>query len=181
MPSVCAWCKAPLRGDAGDPGPVSHGICQPCLVSVEYQPQSLTAFLESLPGPVMAVDADVRVVGTNERLAGVVAKRRADVLDRLGGEVISCIYSELPGGCGQTVHCVGCSIRNAVKETRATRQPRDRVPAFAYVRTPDGKMTKLLLQISTECAGHLVLLRVDEAEPAPPDRPDIRPPTRAPA
>jgi hypothetical protein len=174
MASVCAWCKAPLRGEVGDVGPVSHGICTSCLVLLEYRPQPLADFLESLPGPVMAMDPEVRGVASNERLLALVGKERSDALGRLGGEVFSCIYSELPGGCGQTVHCLGCSIRNAVNETRETRQSKTGVPAYAYVRTPGGGMTKLQLRISTECAGNLVLLRVDEAETVAPDRPDIR-------
>jgi hypothetical protein len=174
MSSICAWCKTPLHGEVDEPGPVSHGICQSCLVSLEYHPQPLEAFLESLPGPVMAVNPEVRVVSSNKRLLAVVGKAQSAALDRLGGEVISCIYSELPGGCGQTVHCLGCSIRSAVNETRETGQAKTRVPAYAYVRTPDGGMAKLLLCISTECAGRLVLLRVDEADVVASDRPDIR-------
>jgi hypothetical protein len=174
MASICAWCKTPLRGEVDELGPISHGICKPCLVSLEYHPQPLADFLESLPGPVMALNTEGRVVSSNERLLAVVGKGRSAALDRLGGEVISCIYSELPGGCGQTVHCLGCTIRNSVNDTRATRQPKTRVPTYAYVRTPDGGVVKLELLISTECAGKLVLLRVDEAAPAPSDRPDIR-------
>jgi hypothetical protein len=164
MPSICAWCRAPLREWADDLDRVSHGICEPCLVALEYHPQPLAAFLESLPGAVMALNSDVRVVAGNDRLLAVVGKEQSAALDRLGGEVISCIYAELPGGCGQTVHCVGCSIRTAVTETRETRQPKTRVPAFSYVRTTDGGVAKLRLHISTECAGSLILLRVDEAE-----------------
>jgi hypothetical protein len=174
MQSVCAWCRAPLHGDVGDPGPVSHGICTSCLVRFQYRPQPFEAFLETLGGPVMAVDAEGRVLASNHSLRGMVGKQQSDVLGRLGGEVISCIYSELPGGCGRTAHCLGCSIRNAVNETRESGQPKVRIPAFAYVRTPDGGMAKLLLHISTECAGALVMLRVDDAEAAPSDRPDVR-------
>jgi hypothetical protein len=174
MPSICAWCKAPLREGTDDLGPVSHGICKPCLVAFEYRPLPLADFLDSLPAPVMAVNPDGRVVGSNDRLLGMVGKGRSAAFDRLGGEVISCIYSELPDGCGNTVHCLGCSIRNTVNETRETGRSKTRVPAFAYVRTPDGGMVKLQLLISAECAGDLVLLRVDEADPAPSDRPDIR-------
>ena len=99
----------------------------------------------------------------------MVGKTGPQVLNRLGGEVISCIYSELPGGCGQTVHCVGCTIRGAVNETRASGQPKRNVPAFAYVRTPDGQIVKLLLRVTTEPVGGIVLLRMDEASTAAPD------------
>jgi hypothetical protein len=169
MPTVCAWCNKPLPGGTNEPGPISHGICESCAVNLEYQPQPMEAFLESLTGPVMAVDSDVRVVGTNERVLALVAKRRSGVLQRLGGEVISCVYSELPGGCGHTEHCLGCSIRGAVNETRQTGQPKRAAPAFAYVRTPEGGVSKIELRISTECAGNLVLLRVDEAATSDPD------------
>jgi len=104
-----------------------------------------------------------RVVGANERVLALVAKGPSGVLQRLGGEVLSCVYSKLPGGCGHTEHCLGCAIRGTVDETRRTREPKRAVPAFAYVRGPGGDVTKLALRLSAECAGNLVLLRVDEA------------------
>jgi PAS domain-containing protein len=172
MVTVCAWCKAPLPGSAPGSGPVSHGICDTCRVDVEYRRQPLRTLLDALPAAVMAVDVDGNVVDGNARLMELVGKSSAQITGR-GGDVISCIYAALPGGCGRTTHCVGCTIRRAVNDTRASGEPRTGVPAFAYVRKPDGEVVKLDMMISTERVGALVLLRVDDAVVGPPGGADV--------
>jgi hypothetical protein len=169
MPSVCAWCKCLLSDAEVDLGLVSHGICQSCRLDVEYRRQPLNSFLNALPAAVMAVDGDGAVVDGNHKLLEMVGRAGCDVLNRLGGEVISCVYADLPGGCGRTVHCIGCTIRGAVNETRASGEARSGVPAFAYTRMPDGQVVKLQMEISTEPVGDLVLLRVDQVTPGPAD------------
>jgi hypothetical protein len=162
MNDICAWCGKTL-GPARHEGPVSHGICESCLVDVEYSRQPFADFLGTLGVPAMAVDGDVRALEVNERFLSFVGKDRASVLGRLGGEVISCIYAGLPGGCGRTVHCDGCTIRSAVTHTHRTGEPQIAVPAFAHVQLPAGPV-KIWFRISTERVGGVVLLRVDEAQ-----------------
>jgi PAS domain-containing protein len=139
------------------------------MVDVEYRSEPLHLFLEGLPLAVMAVDGEGRVVDGNATFLEMVGKSGSAIIDRLGGEVISCIYSTLPGGCGRTEHCVGCTIRGAVDETRASGQSTVGIPAFAYIRTLDGQVVKLLLKVSTEAVDGLVLLRVDDVTTGPPD------------
>jgi PAS domain-containing protein len=155
---VCAWCQRLLSGDID--APVSHGICASCIVDAEFHRERLDDFLNTLAGPVLVVDADGRLVGSNTVAAALVSSDVASLKGRLCGDVISCEYSTLPGGCGRTIHCTGCAIRRAFEHTAKTGEPvRDR-PAFSYSRTPDGPVWKRFT-ISTERLGTVVLVRIE--------------------
>jgi hypothetical protein len=155
---VCAWCHRLLSADVD--APVSHGICANCSTDAEFHRERLDDFLNHLSGPVLAVDEEGRVVGSNTVAAVFVSSDIASIKGRLSGDVISCVYSDLPGGCGRTTHCAGCTIRRAFEQTAATGEPvRDR-PAFSYNHTPDGPVWKRFA-ISTERVGALVLIRIE--------------------
>ena len=166
---ICAWCQRLMSADID--APVSHGICDACSVDAEFERERLDDFLNRLAGPVLAVDAGGRVVGSNRVAAVLLSSDMALANGRLAGDVISCVYAELPGGCGRTTHCTGCEIRRAFEQTAATGEPvRDR-PAFSYNRTPQGPVWRRFT-ISTERVGALVMLRieggaVDPEHPAP--------------
>lgn len=68
------------------------------------------------------------------------------------------MHSKLPEGCGQTIHCKSCTIRNSVMDTLNTGISHTNVPA--YLDKSLSKKTKYL--ITTEKAGDAVLLRIDE-------------------
>ena len=76
-------------------------------------------------------------------------KDYSEVAGKLGGEVIECIYSHLPEGCGKTIHCTGCQIRGSVNHTRTTGEPLRRTKAYQYIMTRTGVKT-FDYHISTE-------------------------------
>jgi PAS domain-containing protein len=158
VPATCAWCHRPVAEDVD--APVSNGICADCMIDLEFRREPLRQFLNRLAGPVLAVTDEGRVVGANTGLAGMVQADVRSVEGKLGGEVMSCIYAELPGGCGHTVHCNGCTIRQSFEHTRKSGQPLRDVSAFAWVRQPEGPVRKAFL-VSTERLGELVLVRLE--------------------
>jgi hypothetical protein len=81
----------------------------------------------------------------------------------MGGDVFECAYARLPGGCGRTAHCSGCTIRQTVMDTVRTGQGHLRAPAYLNRATPDG-VQRIPLTISTERVGDFVLLRIDAVE-----------------
>jgi hypothetical protein len=106
----------------------------------------------------------VRVISANRPALLALKKGHSDIEDRLGGEVIECEHSHLPGGCGKTVHCTGCQIRGSVNQTLATGEPLLRVRAYQHIRTSSGVRTFEFF-ISTEKLAHgTILLRIDEAK-----------------
>lgn len=155
---VCAWCQRLLSEDVD--APVSHGICDNCRIDAEFHRERLDDFLNRLSGPVLAVDARGNVVGSNDVAAVLVSSDVASMKGRLCGDAISCVYSELPGGCGRTTHCTGCTIRRSFEHTAATGEPVRERAAFSYSRTPRGPVWKRFV-ISTERIGALVLVRIE--------------------
>ncbi len=163
---ICAWCGAVLdpRSAALEAGaPITHGICPACLSRVlQERARSLADFLESLEGPVLLVDGDGVFQEANSRACEVLGKDRLRVLDRRGGEVIECVYADRPGGCGASEHCrTGCVIRRSVRHTLSTGQAVMRARAEQQVHSAEGDRLARFV-ISTEKAGELVLLRIDE-------------------
>ena len=155
---MCAWCHRLLSEDID--APVSHGICDSCRIDAEFQREGLDDFLNRLSGPVLAVDGEGNVVGSNHVAAVLVSSDVASMKGRLAGDVISCVYSELSGGCGRTTHCTGCAIRRSCEHTAATGEAVRDEPAYSYTRTPRGPVWKCFL-ISTERIGTLVLVRIE--------------------
>jgi hypothetical protein len=172
---LCAWCGVDL--DSGERashhgGPITHGICGACRSTVlNGSGSTLRRFLERLKEPVFLVTGDVVVEAANASACMATGKRAADIEGRLGGNVMECAYDRLPGGCGKTVHCVGCQLRASVSRTFATGEALLRVEAFQDVQTPHG-VQRRRLSISTEKANEMVLLRVDSMEMLPPQEGD---------
>lgn len=168
MTTVCAWCGRTLTESPNGGGWVSHALCADCAVDLEYSRIPLAEFLERLDGPVLAADQDVRLLGANQALCSTIACDPEGLIGRSGGEVLQCVHSTEGGGCGRTIHCSGCTIRRAVNRTRRTGVPAFNVPAFTYVKTPDGT-AQLDLRVSTQMVGPVILLRVDALEVHPLD------------
>lgn len=149
---------------AGEEGMVSHGICEAC--ADEFLSNSavpLQRYLDKLPEPVLAVDSDVLVSFLNRKAQELVGKSLEQSVQRRGGEVFECIHAASPEGCGRTIHCSGCVIRNSVATTYRTGEPQVLIPATLKKGDPDDP-TAIALTITTVKRGDLVLLRVDKVE-----------------
>jgi hypothetical protein len=105
-----------------------------------------------------------RALGANARGRAFAAKDQAEMMARPVGEVFECAYAEQGGGCGESLHCKSCTIRNSIMETVRTGKPNLRVPAYMDLGDKIGFRSVRYL-ISTELAGEVVLLRIDEAGP----------------
>lgn len=168
MRQVCLYCDAHLGavGEAsGDDGLISHGVCSYCFSKfMAGSGQSLADFLDSLPGPVLVVDKDVRAVAANSQGLNHVSQDMSQIEGRLGGEVFECKYAKLPGGCGRTIHCKTCTIRKTVTKTHETGESCTRVPAYMDLGDIID-VTTIRFLISTEKVNDVVLLRIDDAQP----------------
>lgn len=167
MRRICAWCQADLgtTGDGPDSAVITHGICETCAAALFSQlGVSMQQFLDRLPAPLLVVDDSGIVVGANQRAQILLGKDLPEIYGQRGGNVIECAYAYLPEGCGHTVHCRGCAIRNAVEETYATGKSLQRVPGYADGDRYTGPAGVRFL-ISTEKVGEVVLLRIDERLP----------------
>ena len=144
-----------------NPNDITHGLCQKCRIHLLAQVGiKLNAFLDELDTPVILVDSDVTVKMANKQARSIIQKNITQIEGFRGGDVFECKYATLPGGCGQTVHCSGCAIRNAVTETYNTGKSLLHTPAYLKKDSPEDELEVRFL-ISTEKLGDFVLLRID--------------------
>jgi PAS domain-containing protein len=159
MKKVCAWCTAEMEAASSASEEVTHGICPPCAArffSDGHEASELGAFLDSFDIPVAAVDCSMRVLTVNERARQLFGESLAPLAGARPGEVFTCSYSLLPEGCGETIHCSGCTIRASLVETYQSGQAQIMVPA--YLHKGDSRVR---LFITTEKVADAVLLRID--------------------
>ena len=97
----------------------------------------------------------------NSSALSMLSQEPAEIQGKQGGDVFECLYAELPEGCGKTVHCSGCTIRNTVMDTWETGDLHLRVPAYLQ-QSAGGVTTRLKFLISTEKKGGMVFLRIEE-------------------
>jgi PAS domain-containing protein len=141
-----------------DAGVATHGICERCALLFEsFDQQHLSRFLDGLEQPVLCVDDDGRVLHGNQRAAVELGKDLEQLRGHLGGEVIECVHSREPGGCGKTASCAACVVRGSVRQTFETGRPVHDAKAWQEVFA-DGGVRRQLLRVSTEKRGDFVLL-----------------------
>lgn len=163
--NACSWCNEFLDtievGVHLEEG-IIQGICGSCVENFLFQKGvPLRRYLDSLPMPVLVVDADMVVQTMNTaalKLQGRSPEEKGGVLR--GGDVFECAQARLPGGCGRTIHCSGCSIRRTVTKTWETGEPQSNVPATLKPVGPDER-AEVSMTIATYKAGNQVMLRVD--------------------
>jgi len=111
------------------------------------------------------ISPDVRIVGGNREGCEILGKSNEALAGLLGGEAIECAYATLPGGCGDTIHCRTCTIRNTVTDSLLSGRSHLHVPAYADLHHVSGDK-RLKFLISTERIGRAVLLRIDNMSEA---------------
>lgn len=163
----CSICGAelglPLEREI--PGiSVSHGICRSCLdVYMVGLGIPMKQFLDTLKVPIFIMDQERRIQGANDLGRQLVSKDIGQITGYLGGEVFQCVHASEPGGCGQTLHCRSCVIRNSVLKTFETGEACIHVPACQDLDTYLGPRTVRFL-ISTEKVDDAVLLFIDDIQ-----------------
>lgn len=164
MKIVCAWCQEEINAGPEDETAfeISHGICLSCKARFFADEEAtLEHFLNKLEKPVLLVNGAGQVALANNLALDILGKKIEQVRGLPGGEVMECANAGLPAGCGNTIHCLACAIRNNVMDTHESGKSKRRVPAYLNQRGPDG-LQDIDFLISTEKIDAFVLLRIDE-------------------
>ena len=164
MERICAWCQKPLtsQNTHEEISGTTHGICLSCqdkLLGVKRY--EFNNFLDSFAHPIFVVNDEGIILTDNKTGQQMLGKSLPEIENFPGGIVFECVNAALPGGCGNTIHCVGCTVRNTVMETLYTGQPSVKVPASLETHTG-----QIDFHISTIPANGYVLLRIDEVKSA---------------
>ena len=165
MKVMCAWCRKDLSGPDPEEAPVatSHGICADCAAVFRSQGGvPLQRFIDSIPVPILLLDSASRVTLANEQACETLGKQSPAIVDEVFGTVYECAHARHPEGCGQAIHCSGCTIRRTVLETLATGIPQVSVPATLSVE--DGQTSRIAFTITTWKVDGAVLMRLDSAK-----------------
>ena len=161
----CCYCKKHL-GDIEEIGDdtvrISHGVCLDCLPKfVAGTGTPYTEYLDRLQVPLFVVSSDSRVIYANTRGRALGAEDLSELQNHPpAGEVFECFYAKSSEGCGETVHCKSCTIRNTVLATATTGVTHTRVPAYMDLGSEVGEKS-IRFFVSTQQVGEFVLLRVD--------------------
>jgi len=161
---VCSYCQKDMgRKPPLDDGSLTHAMCPECgeHFGAQWSGMSYGEYVDRFPFPVVLIEKGSRVVAINKAACDFLGRGPCGAIGLLGGEALECVHARLPGGCGRTVHCPTCAIRNAVTRTHETGRPTSRIPAKLHRsdRTHD-------LLISTVLEGQVVRVMVEPA-PAP--------------
>jgi hypothetical protein len=164
MKKICSWCKiymGNVPSEFNSETDITHGICLKCFDEI-FGPHkyNLLDFLDSLEAPVIVIDSTVRVMNANKQARVLLNKESKDIEGFRGGDVFECAFAKLPGGCGNTVHCDACTIRNTVMDTFQSGKSHLKTPAYLLQGIPDNYQ-EILFEISTEKVKDIVLLRID--------------------
>jgi hypothetical protein len=162
----CAWCQKEFlpSDDKGVKFLVTHGLCESCRIDLEYKRIPLDDFINTLAIPVLVTDLNVNVTTANTAAEGKLNKKLTEFQGQLLGDVIECIYAELPGGCGEISHCTACALRNTVIKTYQTSENQVDVETFQFLKTPQGSQ-KVNSLISTQMVGDVVLVEIKSMTP----------------
>jgi PAS domain-containing protein len=165
MKRICCVCGIRLddgRCRTSGDDEISHGFCDACAHHFLAEiGMPLSAYLEGIPVPVATLDAD-GVIGTaNSSALSFLGKSHDQIRGFKGGDVFECKHARLPEGCGQTIHCSGCVIRNTATDTAQTGMPHLNVPAHLEMGD-NGESKGIEMLISTEKKGGVVFLQIDE-------------------
>jgi len=149
---------------------ITHGICPDCVSNLEFQSGTdLKDFLDSLAIPVLVVSRAGVVETANKKAGVVLGKDVPAIMGARPGDVFECANARLPEGCGRTICCSGCAIRRSVQDTYATGRSLHRVPA-SLRHGGSEHSARIHMHISTEKAGEVVLLRIDDINTPPKPR-----------
>ena len=165
MKVICSACGKFLKDKPSDLSTnhlVSHGLCDACALHFKALAGiPIKEYIESIEAPVVTIAPNVTISALNEKARELLGKSIVEVQGEKGGDVFECEYARLPGGCGETIHCSGCTIRNTVTETLKTGKPMRNVPAILNRYSETGT-ERVELFITTEKIGGVVFLKVDQ-------------------
>lgn len=161
MKVVCSWCGKHIRKIRSPKSrPITHSICKKCLEWLQQnQDQSLREYLNTFDIPIFAIDLNTRIKIANTAAQKALDKPSEELEGSDGGNAMECAYARLPEGCGNTIHCKACTIRNTVTRTFETGECFENITAYQDIVSPDG-VQRVKYLISTEKINDMVLLRI---------------------
>jgi len=165
MQMVCSYCekKLGIKEPKADSS-TEYTMCVDCLeyFDKQWKGMSVADYLDSLAGPVVVLNEDSKMVSLNKTAEKMLGKSRNELTGLMAGEFLECEEAVASGGCGKSVRCASCVIRQTVKETMEQGVVHENVRAYFYSEEDSLPVLKRLL-ISTVKKDKQVYLSYKEA------------------
>jgi len=119
---VCSYCLTNTSAkQSSEDGRGAHWMCPDCRAYFDRQEDGLSQndYLEQFDLPVVVCRVDGHVLGLNRAMREWFGNPLREGFDGQLGEVAECIYARRPEGCGNTIHCETCAIRQAIRRAAA--------------------------------------------------------------
>jgi len=170
MNQTCIWCSQKIVNESDSQQQErssAHAVCGCCAEHFTLPPSGpLQKHLDRANVPVFVIELHAGnyliTRAVNRKACDWLGKEQREIVQHLSGNVIDCAYARLPEGCGGTVFCAACGIKQAVAGTAETGEPRVKAMLTLWRGDP-GHPSLSELSITTMKAGRMVLLRVDTA------------------
>jgi hypothetical protein len=161
MTTKCKVCgQETISVDKAAIDSITFGICEACVIQVSATPDS-RAVLEAIHAPILLLHGNPRqVVSANKMALRLFGKEIHEFAGHRGGQVFDCIHSFSEAGCGKDANCENCKIKNAIVDTFNTGESYSGVATTLQIKKADG-IKDYVMQVSTEKAGDLALVRVE--------------------
>jgi hypothetical protein len=126
MRALCSWCYNIIESpELNDDQEV---MCPDCKKWHQGATEnSIKEFLEKLPVPVVSIAADNTIISANSKASDIFRLEPEKNFEKKTGELFNCKNSHSAGGCGKTVDCMKCMIRNLILTTYLDGIPRENV------------------------------------------------------
>jgi PAS domain-containing protein len=155
----CAYCGRRVRQRHLPRSDQPVSLCPECSRNTGAGVVSLGEFLDRFDLPCILVDGNGLILAANRFAAELFGRELTELVGLPGGDAIQCIHTRAPVGCGRTIHCLACGMRNAVVRSRQSGGCCFQLPARVVRRdggtvqllvttTPDGDLTRVFLEPS---------------------------------
>jgi len=126
----------------------------------------LLSILNNAPIIILLVDEQLKIIKVNQTGLNLTEKSSNQVVGLRGGDVLNCIHStEHPEGCGHSLDCKVCALRNSINYTLDTHESLYKVEAILNMGSCDNVFERNVL-ITTEYIEEIdkpsILIFIDE-------------------
>lgn len=164
----CIWCSQNIGKEDQNvfrDGISAHHVCGCCAEHFTLPPSGpLQKHLDQVDVPVLVIELHAGnyliTRAVNKKACDWLGKEPREIIQHLSGNVIECAFARLTEGCGNTLFCADCEIKQSVAGTAQTGLPRVKVKHTLLQGDPDHP-SPVELFITTMKAGSMVLLRAD--------------------
>jgi hypothetical protein len=145
MNQTCIWCAQKI-GNENDSlqrvGTNAHAVCGCCAEHFTLPPSGpLQKHLDRVNVPVLVIELHAGKYlitrAVNRKACDWLSKDSREIIQHLSGNVIECAYARLPEGCGSTVFCAACAIKQTIAGTAETWEPRVKAVLTLWRGDPD--------------------------------------------